>query len=279
MFAVRFHRQFSKSDSFPSQKAKFRIDWIDDIVHFLNRHKIAIVIFAVFLLVWATRDHQYAIDDYTFIPDDSVPYVLVHETVPNLTHAADKPKCDYKGIISENRFVFRAAYQKSLNDTNGIRAGGEFIPSDCVPQFSTAVIIPYRNREEQLNAFIHYIHNYLRLQKIHYRIFLVEQSDKKPFNRAKLLNVGAVYAIKDNFPCLIFHDVDLFPMNLGNLYVCSAQPRHLAVNIDKFRFNLPFGGYFGGSVSMQQETFLKINGMSNMVTKSQFHTHSTHLTE
>ncbi|XP_055304009.1 beta-1,4-galactosyltransferase 2-like [Sitodiplosis mosellana] len=174
------------------------------------------------------------------------------------------PKCDYEQIIFGNEFAYRGAYFRELLNLNEIRQGGEFIPSECRPEFSTAIIIPYRHRKDQLEAFIVYIHNFMRQQQIHYRIFLVEQNDEKPFNRAKLLNIGAVHAIKEKFPCLIFHDVDLFPMNVGNLYVCTAQPRHMPVYIDKYHFNVVYKDYFGGCVAMRTETFQIINGMSNL---------------
>lgn len=50
------------------------------------------------------------------------------------------------------------------------------------------------------------------------------------FNRAKLLNVGYLEALKDySWDCFIFHDVDLVPENDHNLYVCDNQPKHLVV--------------------------------------------------
>lgn len=50
------------------------------------------------------------------------------------------------------------------------------------------------------------------------------------FNRAKLLNVGYLEALKDyKWDCFIFHDVDLVPENDLNLYVCDSQPKHLVV--------------------------------------------------
>lgn len=68
---------------------------------------------------------------------------------------------------------------------------GEFWPEECNPTFSTAIIVPYRNRAGQMKQFLSYIHNFLRKQSIHYKIFIVEQNDEKPFNRAKLFNIGA----------------------------------------------------------------------------------------
>ena len=50
------------------------------------------------------------------------------------------------------------------------------------------------------------------------------------FNRAKLLNVGFLEAMKDvAWDCVILHDVDLIPEDDRNLYLCGQQPRHLVV--------------------------------------------------
>lgn len=54
-------------------------------------------------------------------------------------------------------------------------------------------------------------------------------------------------------------------MNLGNLYVCTVKPRHMAAYIDKFYFKLAYENYFGGCIAMRTETFQSINGMSNAV--------------
>lgn len=56
------------------------------------------------------------------------------------------------------------------------------------------------------------------------------QAGSKKFNRAKLLNVGYLEALKEeNWDCFIFHDVDLVPENDFNLYTCEDQPKHLVV--------------------------------------------------
>lgn len=96
----------------------------------------------------------------------------------------------------------------------------------------------YRDRAEQLRGFLVYMHMYFRQQRLHYRIFIVEQVDSRLFNRAKLLNIGAVAAMKAGFPCLILHDVDLLPLNPAHLYACTELPRHMSSSIDKFRCNL-----------------------------------------
>lgn len=70
------------------------------------------------------------------------------------------------------------------------------------------------------------------------------QFGEDTFNRAKLLNVGFMEALKDDeeYDCFIFSDVDLIPMDDRNLYRCYEQPRHFAVGMDKFGFRwVPWG--------------------------------------
>ena len=53
------------------------------------------------------------------------------------------------------------------------------------------IIIPYRDRAKQLRVFTREIKNFLNVYpKIDYTVIVVNQQDKKKFNRAKLLNIG-----------------------------------------------------------------------------------------
>lgn len=84
------------------------------------------------------------------------------------------------------------------------------------------------------------------------------------FNRAKLINVGYMEALKEyDYECFVFSDVDLVPMDDRNLYRCFDNPRHLAVAMDKFNFRLPYKNFFGGVSSLSKDQFLKINGFPN----------------
>lgn len=243
--------------------AKISLILITKSVNFLKTHSIKFSIFLTFVYcVWPGR---YA-SHYPYISSDEILEESFEKTTQNISqHWSGKLSCEYNEIIDENRFMYREQYISSLLDASDIRMGGEYIPSTCAPKFSTAVIVVYRQREKQLQAFLTYIHNFLRKQQIHYRIFVVEQYDQKPFNRAMLFNIGSIYASRLDFPCLILHDVDLMPMNLGNLYVCSKRPRHMCSSLDKFRFNLPYYGLFGGVVSIATSQYQFINGMSNKV--------------
>lgn len=260
-------RVFNSSNlKFGLASCKYAPRCIFQVILVLFAHKLVLLSFVLFLIVIFSSEH--IINKFfgnSYVPDDQVLSLLLYESTPSVDRLTELPECDYHKIISENEYFYETIFQMNVSNLNDIKSGGEFIPSHCRPKFSTAIIIPYRNREIQLKRFITYIHHFLRRQHIHYRIFLVEQVDDKAFNRAKLFNVGSVYATKMDFPCLIFHDVDLIPLNLGNLYVCTKLPRHMAVNMDKYGYNLFYSGYVGGSISMPATVYRSFNGMSNVV--------------
>lgn len=59
----------------------------------------------------------------------------------------------------------------------------------------------------------------------------------EPFNRASLLNAGALEALKQHdFQCFVFHDVDLLMEDDRNLYTCPQQPRHMSVAVDTMKY-------------------------------------------
>ena len=72
-----------------------------------------------------------------------------------------------------------------------------------------------RNRDEHLRYFLEYMHKILQRQELEYQIFVINQVGNDPFNRAKLLNVGFIEALKlYDWDCFVFHDVDL-----GKIYL------------------------------------------------------------
>jgi len=118
-----------------------------------------------------------------------------------------------------------------------------------------AIIVPYRNRYDQLEKFTEYITRYLDNRKFKYYIIVVEQDDAKEFNRGKLLNIGYTEAKKKACDYLVFHDVDMLPIDVDYSYV--NRPTHLISE------DLPFPEYFGGVTLFPIEDFEKINGFSN----------------
>ncbi|XP_041916860.1 beta-1,4-galactosyltransferase 1 [Alosa sapidissima] len=150
------------------------------------------------------------------------------------------------------------------HENTELHEGGRYTPPDCVALQKVAIIIPFRNRDEHLKFWLYYLHPILRRQQLDYGVYVINQAGDETFNRAKLLNVGYVEALKEyDYNCFVFSDVDLIPMDDRNTYRCFSQPRHLSVSMDKFGFRLPYNQYFGGVSSMSKEQFLKINGFPN----------------
>jgi hypothetical protein len=122
-----------------------------------------------------------------------------------------------------------------------------------------SIVVPYRDRKSHLDNFIPYMEKFLSDDEIDYNIFIIEQFDDKPFNRAKLLNVG--FKESEGFDYFVFHDVDMLPLDSD--YEFPDGPTHLSSEVEQFGWGLPYDGYFGGVTMFDKESFLKINGYAN----------------
>ncbi|TSL28239.1 Beta-1,4-galactosyltransferase 4 [Bagarius yarrelli] len=155
----------------------------------------------------------------------------------------------------------------SLDQVEGENSGvlgGQYDPKECKARESVAVLIPHRNREKHLLYLLHHLHPFLQRQQLHYGIYIIHQAGDATFNRAKLLNVGYLEALKDfSWDCFIFHDVDLIPENDHNSYTCEQHPKHLVVGRNSTGYRLRYNGYFGGVTAMSREQFAKVNGFPN----------------
>ncbi|KAL9958834.1 hypothetical protein ACROYT_G035902 [Oculina patagonica] len=169
--------------------------------------------------------------------------LYVDSKVPKMEDVENAMSSDFKGWVDK---------------------GGRWKPTKCKARIKMALIIPYRNRYEQLSVFLRHMHPMLKRQNLDYRIIVVEQAGDTIFNRAILFNIGFKEAMKlDQYECFIFHDVDLIPEDDRNEYSCPTSPRHLSVAVDKFNYRLPYSSIFGGAGSFIKEHFELINGFSN----------------
>jgi hypothetical protein len=125
------------------------------------------------------------------------------------------------------------------------------------------VIVPYRERIEHLQLFEGKINNYLSERDLDFVLIVVEQGDDLPFNRGWLLNIGFVKAKELGCDYVVFHDVDMLPMDVDYSY--SDIPLHLATNFtfDGNNERVIFDDYFGGVTLFPVEVFESINGFSN----------------
>lgn len=103
-------------------------------------------------------------------------------------------------------------------------------------------------------------------QNIEYQIFIVAQTFVREFNRGALFNVGFIEAMKmKQWDCIIFHDVDMLPIDNRNLYTCSKEhPQHYSEALDSHNFKTIYPTFFGGVCAMTPEQFRKVNGYSNL---------------
>ena len=143
----------------------------------------------------------------------------------------------------------------------------------------TLIIVPYRNRSEQLEEFIPQLTNFLSRQKssLDFRIIVVEHSGTAKFNKGALLNVGFIESmyvfqssLRDrtvNFDCVVCHDIDLIPVHDENGYDCSVTPDvaawQMSSAIDKYGWQVPNSAGVGGVGMATREAFLLANGWSN----------------
>ena len=130
--------------------------------------------------------------------------------------------------------------------------------------YKLGIIVPYRNREEQLERFKEEIVNFLDNNlNTEYSIIVVDQADKKPFNRGKLLNIGFLEAKNQGCDYVVFHDIDMIPIEAD--YTYSDKPLQLANNFlsdGEFKRTIQ-RNYFGGVTMFSVKDFTKINGYSN----------------
>lgn len=124
-----------------------------------------------------------------------------------------------------------------------------------------AVIVPFRDRLEELLEFAPYLHSYLSKKKVRHKIFIVNQVDNLRFNRASLINVGV---LESDSECdyIAMHDVDLLPVNPKLDYSYPSEgPYHVASPELHPLYHYPT--FIGGILLMTKQHFEQVNGMSN----------------
>jgi hypothetical protein len=120
-----------------------------------------------------------------------------------------------------------------------------------------AIIVPYRNRKENMKEFLPYIQNYIK--NIDYKIFIVEQANDLPFNKGILLNIGFTEAQEFDYFC--FHDIDMLPIESDYSY--RPNVTHLAEKVEQFDWKLPGRIYVGGVIMFDKPAYVRINGFAN----------------
>ncbi|GMT19113.1 hypothetical protein PFISCL1PPCAC_10410 [Pristionchus fissidentatus] len=125
------------------------------------------------------------------------------------------------------------------------------------------VLVPFRDREAELDEFVPHIKKFLRVQNIENEIIVLNQTDSFRFNRASLINVGWFESDRIGCDYLVMHDVDLLPMNpnLDYTFPGEGNARHIAAPEYHPKYN--YEKFVGGIVMLTARDFKKIDGMSN----------------
>ena len=109
-----------------------------------------------------------------------------------------------------------------------LKQGGSWEPPHCSPRHRVAIIIPYKDRVDNLNTWLFNMHPFLQRQEIAYTIFVVEQINDQLFNKGILMNAAFIEIFQNKkrkrFDCLIFHDVDLMPSGniINHIEICKV---------------------------------------------------------
>ncbi|XP_061580829.1 beta-1,4-galactosyltransferase 7 [Cololabis saira] len=123
------------------------------------------------------------------------------------------------------------------------------------------LVVPFRERFEELLVFVPHMHTFLSRKKIRHQILVVNQVDHYRFNRASLINVGYLESGNDT-DYLAMHDVDLLPLNPDLDYGFPQDgPFHVASPDLHPLYH--YKTYVGGILLLSKKHYQLCNGMSN----------------
>lgn len=148
-----------------------------------------------------------------------------------------------------------------MDKYNKINNEHEYANYEQNPKPKLAVLVPFRERFEELLQFVPHMNLFLNKQKIPHHIFILNQIDRFRFNRASLINVGFLYT-KNNYDYIAMNDVDMLPLNENLTYAYPKYgPFHVASPELHPKYHYPT--FIGGILLVNREHFELVNGMSN----------------
>ncbi|XP_052773130.1 beta-1,4-galactosyltransferase 7-like [Mya arenaria] len=181
--------------------------------------------------------------------DDEHHSVLERLIVPNLTDVVDY-LIKNQSLVLES-YLLKNKENISLEKNDNQNWGPHKL----------AIIVPFRERFEELMEFAPYLHQYLLKQHVRHEIYVINQIDTLRFNRGSLINIGA---LESSLDCdyIAMHDVDLLPVSEELDYSFPGNgPYHIASPELHPLYHYPT--FIGGILLITKKHFSQVNGMSN----------------
>ena len=102
--------------------------------------------------------------------------------------------------------------------------GGSWKPESCIARHKVAIVLPYRDRLDNLNTWLYNMHPVLQNMELEYTIFVVEQLYDEPYNKGILMNAAFdqifnMNITKKKYDCIFYHDVDMLPTGKMSHYL------------------------------------------------------------
>lgn len=125
-----------------------------------------------------------------------------------------------------------------------------------------AVIVPFRNRFDELMLFVPHMTTFLNNQKINFTLHIMNQGDDLRFNRAALVNAGfSLVGHKSQY--IAIHDVDLLPLDPHLSYRFPGHGTLFHVSSPELHPVYHYASYLGGILLITSHDFESVDGMSN----------------
>ena len=124
--------------------------------------------------------------------------------------------------------------------------------------YNNIIIVPYRNREKQLNYFMENVVPLVKTNLQNTKIIIIEQEQGKLFNKGVLMNIGfKMYKNKTIY--FIQNDIDLTPKKkcLEEYYSKNIENNEVLAILTS-----PYNVY-GGIIKISNDAIHKINGYPN----------------
>nr|CAG4637257.1 EOG090X0AZ6 [Ceriodaphnia reticulata] len=138
------------------------------------------------------------------------------------------------------------------------------VSSDETRNHQLAVIVPFRDRFEELLKFVPHMHQFLLNQSVTHDIFVINQNDDFRFNRASLINVGFVHiSTLEKYDYIVMHDVDLLPINSQLKYAYPGDGQALHIASPELHPKYHYETFVGGILILTIHDFKRLNGLSN----------------